>query len=283
MTRLIVLVACLIVAGAPLTAAAASAGISDPVPGHPGLTYLDLMKLVVTDLAATPDGASGHKVVAFRHIEGADLKADVEDTVTLGSTSIQAIPVPGRTDRVLVLADLGGSDGNVEEAELLGLFAIDPKPRLLDVVEVGNDRWTALDDTPRTLAPGSPLIIIDSDHDNSNENYNSTEMIFIRDDRFTLIDTLFTFSVSVCAFNRTQETAYATLAAPGPYRTLRVTVTETVKRTGDECNDDEKPPPAGVHRYSGTYRWNAARGRFEAQAGQLAVLEARNRSAENGP
>jgi hypothetical protein len=126
----------LIAALAALAPAASAADLTDPVPGHPGVTAFDLAKLVVTDLAKGPDGASGHTVVPFRHIEGKDMLAPPEDPVTLGTPPVDMAAVPGRADRVLALIDMGASDGNVEEAELLALVGFDPQPKLLDVVEV---------------------------------------------------------------------------------------------------------------------------------------------------
>jgi hypothetical protein len=279
MTRTALLIACLVA----LAPAASAADLTDPAPGHPGVTMFDLAKLVVTDLANGPDGATGHKLVAFSHIEGQDMLAPPEDPVVLGVPPVDAVAVPGRADRVLALIDLGASDGNVEEAELLALVGFDPEPKLLDVVEVGNDRWTGMDtDHMPSLAAGSPLIVVDSGHSNSNESYASSDLIFLRGDRFQLIDVLFTFNESFCAYDRTEEPTYATLAAPGPYRALEVSVKETVKRSGEDGCTDQKPPPAGVHIYSGVYRWDAAKGRYVVHSKALDALAALNKARVDG-
>src|ERR1700722_2136308 len=114
---------------------ALGAGLGDAVPGHPGLTYFSLMKQVVTDLQ--PDG-SGHKIVAFEHIAGEDARVDPPETVSL--SSVDVMPVPGDPSRIVVLADLGPSEGFVAHAALLALFALRAKPKKLDVVEVGDDQ-----------------------------------------------------------------------------------------------------------------------------------------------
>ncbi|HXQ12033.1 MAG TPA: hypothetical protein VN805_13640 [Caulobacteraceae bacterium] len=272
MKRTILLTTCLLA----LAHAASAADLTDPVPGHPGVTLFDLAKLVVTDLANGPDGATGHKVVAFRHIEGKDMLAPPEDPVTLGVPPVDMAAVPGSTDRVLALIDLGASDGNVEEAELLALVGFDPKPKLLDVVEVGNDRWTAMEDNPPLLAPGAPLIVIDSDHWNSNQTYNAAEMIFVRGDRFQLIDSLFTYTEAYCGYQHFQEVTYGTAASGGPYRAVTVSVRDTTKLTDDDCGTDQKPPKPGVTVYSGTYRWDAAHARFVSHSAQLDKLDALN-------
>lgn len=279
MQRSVLLIACL----AALAPAAAAADLTDAVPGHPGETAFDIAKLVVTDLQASPDGATGHKVVAFRHIEGKDMLAPPEDPIILGVPPVDMAAVPGRADRVLALIDLGASDGNVEEAEVLALVGFDPEPKLLDVVEVGNDRWTGMDtDHMPLLAPGSPLVIVDSGHSNSNESYSSTDLIFLSGDRFQLIDTLFTFNESFCAYDRTEEPTYRAIASPGAYRALEVSVKETVKLSGEDGCSDQKPPPAGVHVYTGVYRWDAANGRFVAHSKALDALAALNQARVNG-
>jgi hypothetical protein len=281
MNRTVLLIACLAaLASAP---AASAADLGDPVPGHPGVTMFDLARLVVPDLVDAPDGATGHKAVPFRHIEGNDMLAPPEDPILLGVPPIDAAAVPGRADRVVVLIDLGGSDGHVEEAAVLALVAFDPGPRLLDVVGVGNDRWTAMEtDHARLLAAGSPLIAVESAHFNSNESYTSTELIFLRGDRFQLIDSLFTFDESFCAYTRTEEPTYTALAAPAPYRALEVSVKETVKRSGEDGCTDQKPPPAGVHIYSGVYRWDAAKGRYVVHSKALDALAALNKARVDG-
>jgi hypothetical protein len=264
--------------------AAPATDLSDPVPGHPGLTYFDLVKLVVPDLAKTADGATGHKVVPFHHIEGDDMRADPGDAFTFDSASLQVMAIPGQPDRLIMLTDLGGSDGNVEEVELLGLFALDGTPRLIDVVEVGNDRWTAIDTehAPPMLAAGAPLIVVDSGHNNSNENYNDAEMIFIRGQRFALIDSIFTYNDQNCGYRHIQDSAYAAAPAPGPYRSVAVTIKDTVTRDGDDCGD-QKVPPASATTYRGTYVWDAAHARFVTHSAQLKALDAKNSKWLNAP
>jgi hypothetical protein len=213
------------------------------------------------------------------------MQADPGDDIALDSASLQVMAIPGQPNRILVLTDLGGSDGNVEEAELLGLFALDGRPRLLDLVEVGNDRWTGIDTEhpPLMLGPGAPLIVLDSSHSNSNESYDDTEMIFVRNDRFQLIDSMFTFNDQNCGYQHTQEAGYAVTPAKGPFADLQVTVTDTVIRTDDECDADAKLPKAGVTTYRGTYSWNAAHADFVTHSAELKTLGERNAAWLNAP
>ncbi len=262
---------------ASLAGSSAASDLSDAAPGNAGVTAFDLARLVVTDLKRTADGAAGSKVVRFRHIEGKSMLAAPGDAITLGDSAVDIIPVPGSSDRVMALIDLGQSEGNVEEADLLGLYALTPKLRLLDVVEVGNDRETGVEDDLPLLAPGAPLIVVDSGHSNSNESYNDAEMIFIRGDRFQLIDNHFTYSMSVCSFSRTQTATYSVAPTGAPYRAVTLSVREeTTLSHEDGCSGEGKPPKAGVKTYIGTYVWDAAHARYVTHSAALKALDALN-------
>ena len=266
-------------------APAPAASLDDPLPGHPGVTEFDLAKLVVPDLTNSGDGATGHKTVALRHIDGKDALAPPEDPITLGSDAVDLMAVPGRPDRILALIDLGASDGNVEEATVLGLYELSPRLKLLDAVEVGNDRWTGMAaKNPPMLATGSPLIVVDSGHSNSNEAYNSTNLIFVHGARLTLLGNLLTFNQSFCAFDRTQETTYRAIPAPGPYNSLQVSVRETTKLTGEEgCTDQPAPRHADVQTYQGVYAWDAAKNAFVSHSKSLDALDALNKARVEAP
>jgi hypothetical protein len=250
-----------------------AADLDEVVPGRAGLTYLDLMKLVVTDLGPLgKDGAVGHKVVPFTHIDGKDARSDPPDPIAL--QSVETMAIPGDQSRLVVLADLGPSEGEVGDAELLALFALSPAPKLLDVVEVGTDRFTGFSDAKGgLLAPATPLILVYSTHNNSNQSYLSTKMMFVRGDRFQLIDSVFTFNDGYCSYARRQEPAFAMLPDRGPYRALHVLVRESVVATGAQCGD-EKAPHAHVETYQATYRWDARRQRFSTQSKELDRLAA---------
>ena len=251
---------------------ARGADLTDGVPGHPGLTYFNLMKLVVTDL--TPggaDGATGHALVPFPRDGGKDTKADQPDTITL--KSVEVMPIPGEPSRVVLLADLGPQEGDVADADVLALFTLAPTPRLLDIMAVGTDRFVCLcGDKPVMLAPSVPLILISSEHDNSNQSYQSTEMIFLRGDKFQSIGSVFAFGDATCSYRRTQTPDFKTLASPGPYRALRVTVSEEVTAPGDRCGENHKPPRTHTTIYQATYRWDARRGRFVTRSKELKRL-----------
>jgi hypothetical protein len=244
--------------GAALSTAGA-ADLGDAVPGHKNLTYFDLMRQVVPDLTLSDKGdATGHKTIPFAHIEGKDSKVDLPATINFAS--IEALPIPG--ERIILLADLGQAETSTAGANLLALFALTPSVNLLDVAEVGTDRFTGFRaGALQMLAPDTPLLLVDSSHFNSNQNYNSTEMIFIHGDRFRLIESVFTFRDSSCSYERTQEPSFTLLPAPRPYRAVQVSVHEAVKLTEQDCGG-ETPPPAKPTTYETIFHWDEAKQSF---------------------
>jgi hypothetical protein len=187
------------------------------------------------------------------------------------------MPIPGDESRIVLLADLGLAELRVDDTVLLALFALSPTPELLDVVEVGVDQFTHFRDMKPELmlAPRTPLIIIDSSHENSNQSYDASEMIFIHGARFRLIDSLFTLGDASCAQRRAQQPSFTTLADPGPYRAVHVSVEDRVAATGAEC-EDEKAPRPHVSTFQATYRWDAQQQRFATPSSELRRLAAEN-------
>ena len=247
-----------------LASQASGADLSDPVPGHPGFTQFDLLKLVVTDLARGDDGsASGTKTVPFVHIEGKDSGIDLPGDLTV--VSIEVMPMPGDPSREIMLADFGPSEGFVANAELMALFSLDSKPRLLDVTEVGSDRFVAWHNPPDMLAHDAPLLLIESEHDNSNESYLSTAMVTVRGDKFHWIDSVFTFSDSLCSFQDFQQPTFKPRPTKGSaYASIDVRVVEESKLTGEDgCNDELKPSKSHKRVYETLYRWDPAKRDFK--------------------
>jgi hypothetical protein len=253
-------------------------GGGDPVPGHEDLTYFDLVRLVVVDLRPGLEGGfSGRRMVRTRHIDGRDAFAPPMQPIVLGD--IQSLPVPGAPNELIVMANLGPSDGNVADAEVLALFSLSGPPRLLDVVEVGGDRQVDLrQERPAALGRSAPLILVDSWHDNSNESYDATDMLFVDRHRFRKIGTVLSFGDQACSYKRTQTSAFATLPAPSGYRTVQVTVREQVTLTGADCDARERPPRAEVRTFRGRYVWDPALRRYVAHAEALERLAEEDRA-----
>lgn len=281
--------ACLVVACLLSWIDAGRAGLvkpSDPVAGHNGLTYFELMRMVVTDL--TPESAGGeataHQIVNYRHIEGKDSRTVPEGAVAIKYLEPLEIHADGMA-RLVLMADLGPSDGAVAEFVLLALFDIGGAPKLLDVVEVGTDRLTGFADKPLLpLGHGSDLIRVSSDHFNSNEDFVNTELIFVRDDRFQLVEAIYTFNVRICTYRLTEWPAVRTVSDRGRrHRRIVLTVPEKVELEDNfaDCGHAKVPRPF-VRTFRATYRWNAQRRAFVTASSNLEKLAKENERLNSG-
>ena len=266
-------------AGASSAGASSALDPADHVAGHPAVTYFDLVKQIVTDLDGLPvhGEPTAHTIVPYRHIEGKDAKTDPAGPVAIQLLTAYTIHADGKP-RLALMIDLGPSDEAVTEFTLLGLFDMTDRPKLLDVVEVGTDRLTGFAGKPTPLGHGADLIVVDSDHFNSNEDFVGTELMFVRHDRFRLIGSLFTFDDHFCASRRSQEPVVTTRADAGRrYRQIHLAVRERVALLADRAGCSGEKIPRPVRRtYHATYRWSAARENFEIVASDLNRLDREN-------
>ena len=271
---------------------ASRAGALDPtdhVPGHPTVTYFDLVKLVVPDLDSLPAQGepTAHTIVPYRHIEGDDAKTDPSGPVAIQLLTAQTLKADGKS-RLALMIDFGASDEAVTEFTLLALFDTADLPKLLDVVEVGTDRLTGFAGEPLPLGQGdndgADLVIISSDHFNSNEDFVGTEFVFVRNNRFQLAGSLFTLDVRICTSRRNQEPVIATAADLGRrYRKILVAVNESVTLEPDraDCSGEKIPRPFR-RTYHAVFRWNAARKHFEITSSDLERLDRENKKLMSG-
>jgi hypothetical protein len=281
MKRVTSLVAALALAA--LTTAGASAAqagdLSAVVPGHPGLTAFDLIKLMAPDLAHNADGsATTYKLTAMRHLEGKDADIDLTGKVMIADADVYALP--GDASRVVVVADLGAVEGYVAQPSAMALIALTPTPHLLDAVQIGSDRFVAVDIKPvRMVARGSPLILVDSDHFNSNEDYLSTAVAVVRHDRFVWVDSVFTFNVKLCSWQETQSPVFTTVRRRGALADIHVRVDDVVKHLDDDCGgNDDHPPKPHKRQITGAWRWDARKGAYVGDTKALDRLEKENQT-----
>jgi hypothetical protein len=217
---------------------------ADPVPGVRDQTYLDLVRLFVTDIAETDDGYAGHEVIGMRHVDGDETAGLAPDTVTIARISALPVQSDGK-DRLLLLVDFGPREDGAESYTVLALFSLSDKPELLDEAAVGYDRFTGFHEPARlSLGEGKNLVITQSSHFNSNQNYEATPLILLRNDHLQLVDTVFTFDDRSCSYTRDQVAQFGigdrdTRAYPD----IVATVTEVTTSSGDDCGDEQPPNP----------------------------------------
>ena len=266
--------ACLVLP--PLLAVAAAEGVTFPdlgeaVPGRKDLTYLDLAKQIVPDLAKTEFAYEGRQPIAMRHISDPD-DSGGEAPATVRLSAIAALPMKTQgKERLALLLDLGQSSDRAEGFAVLALYDEGSEPKLLDAVNVAYDRETYFL-SPGSLAVGADMDVLTvlSTHFNSNQAYLTTALIMARADRFELIDTIFTFNEKHCAFERTQAPAFRTVESGEAYAAIEATVTETTAPTGESC-DNVAPEPSS-RAISATYGWDETKSGYAKDSDALEKL-----------
>jgi hypothetical protein len=272
----LVLQSALLAPMAAVAGEATSADLGAQVPGLEHLTYLDLARQLVPDLAAAGNSYEGHKVIDVRHIAGDDMKSMPPQTVKPSSVDVLPVRSDGK-DRLLLMLDLGQSEDAVQGYEILALFNALGDPKLLDAAEIGYDRFTSFREPDRiSLGEGKDLVLTESSHFNSNQTYINTALILIRNDSLQLVDTFFTFHDRGCSFVRDEVLDLRAGDRDGrTYSDIVATVTETTKLEDPICEGDQ-PPKAGTRTVTATYRWDEAASRFIPDSDAIKKLEEEN-------
>ncbi|WFP63167.1 hypothetical protein [Mesorhizobium sp. WSM4904] len=249
--------------------------LNSAIPGHQDVTYLDLARMIVPDLAAGDDGFyKGSAPIEMRHILGGDEGGSPPETINLPNAAVLSIKAGGR-ERLTMLFDLGQAQDSAEGFAVLALYDLSGKPRLLDAVNVGTDQSSYFRDPGKlALGPGDDALITMSTHFNSNQGYVSTILVVVRDDRFEPIDQIDTFDENVCAYRRTQDLSFQTPGDEKPYAAIRATVTDATVPSGENC--EEPPPEAASRDISVTYRWDKAKSRYAKDSDAFEKLAAEN-------
>ena len=255
--------------------------VGDAVPGHPGVTYLDLLRQVVPDLKANPDNKDieGHLRGPLKHVAGKEYDGDPPDPVVAESfLDVRRLTLHGKP-RLVLLEDLGADPDRAYDTALLALYDDSGSPRLLDAVDVGVDRDTAFGDTAvLDLGGGESALVTLSEHLNSNQAYDSWLLILPHADRLQLIDTVQLISDRDCGWDRRETPTFTTQPDPlSPYAQIFVTVSEKRTRVDEDCGDQAVPKPYS-RIWRTVYRWDAKAGRYVDRAHGLDALEKVNQA-----
>ncbi|TPN56154.1 MULTISPECIES: hypothetical protein [unclassified Mesorhizobium] len=229
--------------------------LGSALPGSTDVTYLDLARMVIPDLAADKDGFyKGGSPIDMRHIEGPDDGGSPPETSSFFNAAVLAIKAGGK-DRLAMLFDLGDSPDSAEGYAVLALYDITAKPKLLDAANVAVDRSTYFREPNKlSIGDGDDALITMSAHFNSNQNYVATPLIMVAKDRFELVDMIYTLDEKLCAYSRRQDIGFQTIADGQPYAAIKATVTDTTVPSRESC--DEAAPKAASHEISVTYHWD---------------------------
>lgn len=262
-----------------LSTAAGAQAVSFPeldssLPGRKDVSYLDLARMVVPDLAKKDGFYVGSAPIKMRDIAAADNDTLPPETVSFLNAAVLAVKADGK-DRLAMLFDLGQAADTADGYAALALYDISGKPTLLDVTNVAGDRWTSFVEPGKLrLSDGDDALVTMSMHLNSEQNYVSMPLIMVRNDRFELIDMIGTFNENLCAYRRTQDPAFQAVADGQPYAAIKVTVTDATVPNDQSC--DDAPPKAASQEISVTYHWDAKASRYVADSDAFKKLAADN-------
>lgn len=273
------LLACLIALAAIGPARAQDAVPVDPadkVPGAREHSYLDLVRQFVPDMAMTGEGYVGRTVTGIRRIDGEQMPGTPSEKLLVQTISALPVQSDGK-DRLLLLVDFGQAEDSAESFTVLALYSLADAPELLDGADVGYDRFTGFHEPARlSLGEGKNLVITHSSHNNSNQNYEATPLILVRNDRLQLVDTVFTFDDRSCSYTRGQTASFGIGDRDArTYPDIIATVTEVTTTNDADCGD-EQPPKAGTRNIEVTYRWDEAASRFAADSDAFERLAREN-------
>lgn len=272
------LAACAATLALAAPAFAASVDMDGLVPGHPGVTWRDLLAKVAPDLKAQGDDVVGHIPEPLRHLGGADHGADLPDPQVFSQLEATTFKAGGR-NYIALMADLGPSEDSVESNTVLALFDASPTPKLLDAAAVGLDRLTGFNDPDRiAIGPGDEALITYSEHFNSSQTYAGRLIVFVQGGRLTLLESLFDLSERNCGYEIDETPTFSTHPDKGRSH-WRIEITQHERLKLDRWQDcGERPPRAYAHAYREVLRWDEAKGRYVATSSNLGRLDKLNSS-----
>ena len=264
---------------AALCSHAQAAGVTDAVPGHPGVTFEDLLRQAMPALTKNDDGTwdSG----PLHHFRGLDGKPAVTEDkppkdleIAFGSLDTLTVHEDGHR-RLLVLAQ-GNSGGTGFDTVLAAFDDERPTPKFLDYIDAGRDQFNGIGEIA-ALGGGTDFFAATSTHSNSNQSYEFVTPVYLRGGKFQPVATFFVYGISVCSYATLQNRSFTMRPRPGaPYGDMIVSIAAETTRGDADCNDAVKPPRFGKTVVSDVYRWNAKTGAFVAKTGAVQKLSDKN-------
>jgi hypothetical protein len=245
-----------------------AAAVTDTLPGRPDVTYRALLAQFMPDLAESAGGVwTTSGIARLRYLSAAGGEADA---VPFSFRTVETLALQSDGKPVLLVA----TDGDAGEGEFsMILAAYDmtaPLPRLIDYVDAGMDRWTALG-ASFALADGTDAFAVTGWHDNSSESYDGRTLAFLHNGRITGIADLLAYGVRTCAWMTTQESSHDTQPDPGArYNAVVLSITQQTTRQDEDCGEDEKPlAPEGKQTFTDIYRWDETKGAYASATDHL--------------
>jgi hypothetical protein len=258
---------------------ARAGGITDPVPGHPGMTYETLLREAMPGLKKNDDGTwDSGPLRHFRDLVGKPAQSEDKPPqpleIAFGSVDTLIVRENGHR-RLLVLTD--DNSGGTGFDAVLAAFDDEAKvPRFLDYVDAGRDRFNDIGEA-MALSGGTDAFLATSSHSNSSQSYEMVTPLFLRGGKFHFLDTLFIYGAGMCSYSMTEDRRFAVRPnQASEYGDVVVRVTIETKSGDTDCSDEPKPPKPGKKIVSDIYRWDARKGAFVAATGAVGRLSDKN-------
>lgn len=251
--------------------------VTDPVPGHPRVTYEMLLNQALPGLKKNADGGwDSGPIRGFRDFSGQPAQSEDKPPQDLEISFKSIVVTTARENgakRLLVLTD-DNSGGTGFDAVLAAFDDTAKTPKLLDFVDAGRDQDNFVGDV-MAISADTDAFVVYSAHTNSSQGYEMLTPLVLRDGKFMQIASLFIYNIGTCAYDKRQDIAYATRPDKGsPYRALVMTVTIETKPGAADCGD--APPKYSKRMVRDIWRWNGRQKTFVAATGALDRLSDRN-------
>jgi hypothetical protein len=270
-------------ARSPRGASSQDVELSSPVENGSRTTYFDLLRELFPDLQRD---ATAHRSIPFR-----SLSEPRKSEAVTGDIKFEFKPYRFKSEgrRLLLLwVNLkaeGANEGTPYEgeADVLAVYSLEPRVRLLDSLDVKTDRFTGFwQDRPVFhLDSRSDAFIVYSTHWNAGESYTSLEMLFVDAGRLKTIASQFLYETEACGANYTEKPEFRAIADAGR-KYPKVLVSVELRKKPDEAACEH--PTRGYTRYfRGLYRWNALKGRYESHSRQLESFDKFNEKRVSAP
>lgn len=253
-----------------LAAPVSAASLADAVPGRADVTYEALLRQVIPDLHRADEGRSAFWTSEGISIRDADGEMRETGVISLSSASTLPLRHAGK-DLLAVMAEDRAGEGWLA---IVAVYDMTPAtPKLIDAVDAGMDRMTSPGAT-LALSDGDSAITVNGAHGNSNEYFETFQVLMLLNGRIASVMSGGAYSLQVCGMEMKQAGELTVVPDPGkPYAALAHTVTQEIQRPAGDCGDDAMDlPPAGVTTARDVFHWDAAVGKYVAATTNAAQL-----------
>lgn len=244
--------------------ACASESVSDlneNVPGLAGRSWLDLLRQAMPDLKPgdpkSDQAATATQINPMRLMPPDNEPLNPSTPIEIARLATARVEIDGKP-RWIVL----GEQDSFEAAPLM-LFEADGDGRLLDAVNTVGDMHTDMDqDGPVALGAAGGVVGVRNWHDNSNESFNQLMLVLVAKDRFSLVTETGAYGSRSKDKQETEEASFAVRPDAGrAFARIDTLVKQQTQRLAGDFQTPIGKPVVQLFRTS--YRWNAAKGKYE--------------------